>query len=154
MLQRLLYKVGDLMSPNLHGFMKGRSTADCFLKCLSNNSVTCRAFIDLKGAFDRANKDVVMEELIMKGVKGKLLGWIQDYLYDRQGKVWFQGSYSSNGTFELGTPQGGVLSPMLFNVLMDKIARHPFPQGTEVIIYADDILLQSDNPRTLTLATT
>ena len=149
MLQRLLYKVSDLMSPNLHGFMRGRSTADCFLKCLSNANVTCRAFIDLKGAFDRANKDVIMEELVMKGVTGKLLGWIQDYLYGRQGKVWFQGSYSAEGNFELGTPQGGVLSPMLFNVLMDRIARHPFPQGVEVIIYADDILLQSNSPGNL-----
>lgn len=41
---------------------------------------------------------------------------------------------------------------MLFNILMDKIARYPFPQGTQVIIYADDILLQSDTPQTLTLA--
>ena len=140
------------MSPNLHGFMKGRSTSDCFIKCQSNMNVTCRAFIDLKGAFDRANKDVILEELILKGVKGKLLGWIQDYLSDRKAKVWFHGASSSEGTFELGTPQGGVLSPMLFNVLMDKIARYPFPQGTEVIIYADDILLQCDAPRTLTFA--
>ena len=93
-----------------------------------------------------------MEELVLKGVKGKLLGWIQDYLYGRKGNVWFQGALSSEGTFELGTPQGGVLSPMLFNVLLDKIACHPFPHGTEVIIYADDILIQCDNPRILTTA--
>lgn len=69
--------------------MKGRSTADGFIKCLSNDSVTCRAFIDLKGAFDRAKKDVIMEELIIKGVKGELLGWIHNYLYGRQVKIWF-----------------------------------------------------------------
>ncbi|MPC82099.1 hypothetical protein E2C01_076744 [Portunus trituberculatus] len=28
-----------------------------------------------RGAFNRANKDVIMEELILKGVKGRLLGW-------------------------------------------------------------------------------
>lgn len=69
-LNRLIYKVGDKLSTNLHGF----------LKCLSNNDFVCRAFIDLKGAFDRANKEVIMEELIKKGVKGKLLRWIWDYL--------------------------------------------------------------------------
>lgn len=148
-LQRLLYKVEGSMSRNLHGFMRGRSSADCFIRCLGSSNVTCRAFIDLKGAFDRANKDVIMEELVLKGVKGRLLKWIQDYLYDRTAKVWVQGAYSTEATFELGTPQGGVLSPMLFNILMDRLARHPFPQGTEVIVYADDILLQCDAPMTL-----
>ena len=132
--------------------MKGRSTSDCFIKCLSNANVNCRAFIDLKGAFDKANRDVILEELMMKGVKGKLLGWIWDYLCDRKAKVWLQGAVSAEGNFDLGTPQGGVLSPMLFNILMDKVARYPFPQGTEVIIYADDILLQCNAPRTLASA--
>ncbi|XP_063848254.1 uncharacterized protein LOC135093209 [Scylla paramamosain] len=111
-----------------------------------------RAFVDLKGAFDRTNKDVIMEELIFKGVKGRLLGWIRDYLYNRAAQVWFQGAVSSEEVFEIGTSQGGVLSPMLFNVLMDKIARCSFPQGTQVLIYADDMLLQCPTPRTLQLA--
>lgn len=63
---RLIYNVGDSMSPNLHGFMKGRSTDKCFIKCLSNVPVTCRSLIDLKGAFDWSNKNVVIEELIVR----------------------------------------------------------------------------------------
>ena len=148
-LNRLIYKVGPVLSGNVHGFLKGHSTSHCFVECLINKDVTCRAFIDLKGAFDRANKDVIMEELIHKGIRGRLLGWIRDYLYNRTAQVWFQGAVSSEEVFELGTPQGGVLSPMLFNVLMDKIARWPFPQGTQVLIYADDILLQCLTPRIL-----
>ncbi|XP_076049565.1 uncharacterized protein LOC143030297 [Oratosquilla oratoria] len=46
---------------------------------------------------------------------------------------------------DLGTPQGGALSPTLFNVLMDKIARHNFTSGTQIIIYADDMVLQCAN---------
>ncbi|XP_050700378.1 uncharacterized protein LOC126987455 [Eriocheir sinensis] len=151
-LNRLLYKLGDRLSPNLHGFMKGRSTSDCFLKCLSNPDVNCRAFVDLKGAFDRANKDVIMEELTLQGVRGRLLSWIRDYLYGRRAQVVFQGATSTEEVFELGTPQGGVLSPMLFNILMDKIARWPFPGNTQVIIYADDILVQCSSPALLSLA--
>ena len=145
-LNRLLYKISDQLSPNMHGFMKGRSSSDCFLKCLSDVKVTCRAFVDLKGAFDRANKDVIMEELVLKGVRGKLLRWIRDYLYERKAKVVFQGVTSTEEVFEVGTPQDGVLSPMLFNVLMDKIARWPFPGDTQVTIYADDILVQCSSP--------
>lgn len=58
--------------------------------------------------------------------------------------------YGSWVLYNLKSPQGGVLSPMLFNIIMDKIARHSFPQGTEIIIYANDILIQCDSPRTLT----
>ena len=148
-LRRLIYKVGDSMSENLYGFMKGRATSDCFVHCLANTSASCQVYVDLKGAFDRANREVILEELVLKGVKGKLLGWIQDYLCNRKGKVWLQGILSDEETFELGTPQGGVLSPMLYNILMDKIARYEFTQGTKVIIYADDILIQCDTPTTL-----
>ncbi len=71
MLNRLVYKVGPGLSGNLHGFLKDHSTNHCFVKCLSNKDATCRAFTDLKGAFDRANKEVIMEELVLEGVKGK-----------------------------------------------------------------------------------
>ncbi|XP_063849706.1 uncharacterized protein LOC135093957 [Scylla paramamosain] len=147
-LNRLVYKVGHVLSGNVHGFLKGHSTSHCFVECLINKDATCRAFVDLKGACDRANKDVIMEELILKGVRGRLLGWIRDYLYNRTAQVWFQGAVSSEEVFELGTLQGGVLSPMLCNVLMDKIAHCSFPQGTQVLIYADDILLQCPTLRT------
>lgn len=151
-LRRLLYKLGDKFSSNLYGFRKGRATSDCFVHCLANASSTCQAYVDLKGAFDKANKEVILEELVLKGVKGRLLGWIQDYLCARKGKVWLHGALSKEKEFELGTPQGGVLSPVLFNVLMDRIARHNFAHGTKIIIYADDILVQCDTPKALSEA--
>ena len=143
-LNRLLYKIEGLLSPNLYGFIKGRSTMDCIMNCLNNSNATCRAFIDIKGAFDRANKEVILEELVNLGVTGKLLKWIQSYLSNRKARVWLQGSFSEEKVLELGTPQGGVLSPTLFNVLMNVIARHEFPRGTQIIIYTDDMLLQSE----------
>ena len=151
MLNRLLYKVGAGLSGNMHGFLSGHSTSYCFVTSLSNKDATCRAFIDLKGAFDRANKDVIMEELVLKGVKGNLLRWIGDYLYGRTAQVWYQGAVSSEEPLELGTPQGGVLSPMLFNILMDRIARWPFPPGSQVVLYADDILIQCPSPNLLSI---
>ena len=60
------------MATNMYGFMQGRSMNVCFIKCLSNVCVTCHAFIDLIGAFDRANKDVIMEELVIMVLKSLL----------------------------------------------------------------------------------
>ena len=144
-LNRLLFVIGDQLSNNMYGFIKGKCTTDCVLRVLCNNNVKCRAFVDLKGAFDRANREVILEELVNKGVKGSLLRWIHSYLNERKAKVLFQGYESEEMDLELGTPQGGVLSPTLFNVLMDKIARHNFPRGAEIVIYADDIMIQCRN---------
>lgn len=123
-------------------------TSYCFVKFLSNKAAICRGFIDLKGAIDRANKDVIMEKLVLKGVKGKYSGWVKDYFYDCTPQDWFQGSFSSVEPLELGTPKDDVLSPMLFNALMDKSALWPHPQGCWVILYADDIWVQY-NPSNL-----
>lgn len=76
------------------------------------------------------------------GVKGKLLYWIGDYLHGRKAKVWYQGSISHERSFELGTPQGGVLSPTLLNVLINQLATEKYGNGVTSTIYADDVLLQ------------
>ncbi|XP_069987694.1 uncharacterized protein [Penaeus vannamei] len=105
-----------------------------------------------KGAFDKANGEVIMYELAMLGVTGTLLKWIGDYLSERRACVWFQGCLSEEKNLELGTPQGGVLSPTLFNVLMNRISSESYPQGVQPIIYADDILIQGTTQRRLQTA--
>ena len=59
--------------------------------------------------------------------------------------VLFRGVKSTRmRSFELGTPQGGVLSPMLFNILMHKlIADIPVQPNEAVICYADDICIMT-----------
>ena len=143
-LNRLLYLIGDQFSSNLYGFQKGKGTSNAVIKCISNDIDYCRVFIDLKSAFDKANGEVILYELAGLGVKGRMLHWIGDYLFGRRAQVCFQGFLSEEKCFELGTPQGGVLSPTLFNVLMNKIASAKLCEGVNSIIYADDILLQGN----------
>ncbi|XP_068229369.1 uncharacterized protein [Palaemon carinicauda] len=133
----------------MFGFIKGRSTSDCVIKALSNPNVKYREFVNLKGAFNSANVDVILEELVNNGVKGALLRWIESYLTERRAKEWYQGYESEEMLMELGTPQGCILSPTLFNVLMDRIPRHSFPRGTEIIVYAVVILKHCVNETVL-----
>lgn len=88
-LERVLYILGDKLSGNLYGFRKGRGTSDAIIRCLSSDSDYCRVFVDLKGAFDRANGEVIMYELANAGVKGRLLHWIGDYLFGRRAQVFY-----------------------------------------------------------------
>ena len=147
LLVRLLHKLQGKLDHSLHGFIKGKNTAHCITSFLCNKHAKYSAFIDLKGAFDKAQGIVILEELAKMGVKGKLLQWLKEYLFNRRANVFFQGHYSHTRALELGTPQGGVLSPMLFNVLMNKIATIELPNGVTHVGYADDILLQATSHR-------
>ncbi|XP_050715642.1 uncharacterized protein LOC126998207 [Eriocheir sinensis] len=53
----------------------------------------------------------------------------------------FQGHKSSFRELENGTPQGGILSPFLFNILMEQLVALPFREGTVLLSYADDLAL-------------
>ncbi|XP_042889847.1 uncharacterized protein LOC122264841 [Penaeus japonicus] len=109
---------------------------------LSPTSVV--AFLDFKSAFDIANREVILDQLVDFGVQGNLLQWIRGYLSNRTSRVIFKGACSEYKEFELGTPQGGVLSPFLFNVLMHRLLTLLLETlGTTVTCYADDICVHS-----------
>lgn len=94
-------------------------------------------FLDLEKAFELASPLAIQETLIHKGVKGILLAWIADYFKNRSANVRFQGHLSQHMPLENGTPQGGVLSPALFNTLMSNILDIHLPEGCKIISYAD-----------------
>ena len=70
-----------------------------------------------------------------------MLSWISDYLTDRAAKVRFQGTMSKSLYFENGTPQGSILSPTLFNLLMEKLVDLPFDPTVYAVSYADDVAI-------------
>ena len=150
-LNRMLDQIGPL-HPHVFGFQKGVGTVDNILTTLAKASSTSACtiiFIDLEKAFELISKDVIVDLLIKKGVKGNMLGWIADYLTDRQARVRFQGHYSEYEDFENGAPQGGVLIPNLFNLVMDAILSLPYPDGVMAMSYADDLIMIGWGSRTL-----
>ena len=104
------------------------------------------AFLDIQAAFDTANPSVILEHLVNFGIKGQLLEIIRNYLSERYAKVYYKGYLTPNAKkFDLGTPQGGVLSPFLFNILMDKLMKVitlPSP-NCKIICYAEDICIHA-----------
>ena len=63
---------------------------------------------------------------------------LSSYLCDRAIKVLVGGTASEPVGISRGTPQGAVLSPVLFNVMMADI---PISEGVDLYIYADDITI-------------
>ena len=172
-LARLKYQVGPF-HPNLVGGVSGRGTTDAIATVAklasdarhrrsgptTNALYHCFAlFIDFEKAFELANSSAILYILASeKGVKGNMLAWLKDYLEGRKGYTIVQGVESDPLPLENGTPQGSVLSPFLFNILIDNLlqtielqcGQDMVPKVT-TIAYADDIVLVSNHAYAPTL---
>lgn len=133
---------------HIYAYQKGAGTGDNIITLLSllDGKDSIVVFLDLEKAFELANKDAILSSLAEKGLKGKLLCWLQDYLTDRRAKIRFQGHLSNSYNFENGTPQGGLLSPFLFNIMVSNLMTIHFPENVHLLTYADDIQLVATGP--------
>jgi RNA-directed DNA polymerase len=89
--------------------------------------------VDLERFFDRVNHDVLMGRLAKRIADKRLLGLIRRYL---EAGIMVQGVAVER--FE-GTPQGGPLSPLLANLLLDEVDKELERRGHAFVRYADDL---------------
>ncbi|XP_068218943.1 uncharacterized protein [Palaemon carinicauda] len=145
-LNRLKWKVGDLHH-RLYAFREGVGTHECITDLMAtiNEERALVVFLDLEKAFELASAAAILFSLVRKRVRGHLLSWVHEYTKGREARVSFQGATSPFLPLENGTPQGGILSPFLFNVLMENLLFIELPRGIEIFIYADDICIVCPN---------
>ena len=102
---------------------------------------------DFSKAFELARPEVICFNLVRKGVKGKILSWIKNYVLERKGRVKFEGYLSDYVPFENGTPQGSIISPNCFNGIVENTIISPeYSQSASLGGYADDVKLQIKKP--------
>ncbi len=88
--------------------------------------------IDLEKFFDRVNHDILMDRVERKVKDERITKLIRDYL---------QAGIMENGLTTAsteGTPQGGPLSPLLSNILLDELDKELERRGSQFCRYADD----------------
>ena len=137
----------------MYGFRSERGTTDALTHLLSiitnrngsKHHKRVAVFLDLEKAFERANHTSILYSLTQKGITGKILKWVQSFLWDRHNFVSFQGHHSQYYKFNTGVPQGSTLSPTLFNVLMSSLLEDIDNQHITTIVYADDIALVTNS---------
>jgi len=88
--------------------------------------------IDLEKFFDRVNHDVLMARVARRIGDKRLLRLIRRYL---EAGIMIEGVVSPR---EEGTPQGGPLSPLLSNILLDDLDKELERRGHRFCRYADD----------------
>lgn len=121
-------------SENSFGFRPRRAAKDAIKKAESyiNEGYRWVVDIDLEKFFDKVNHDILMYKL-SKDIKDKrVLKLIRKYL---QSGIMINGIVVSN---EEGTPQGGPLSPLLSNIMLDELDKELEKREHRFCRYADD----------------
>jgi len=102
-----------------YGFRPKLSTTDAILKIAKQGrGMTYAIEGDIKGAYDNVDHDILIEILKQKIKDVKFIGLIKNLL---KSGLEFKGTYQH--TF-LGVPQGGIVSPLLFNIYMHEFDKH------------------------------
>jgi RNA-directed DNA polymerase len=121
-------------SEDSYGFRPGRSTHQAVLRAREHMAAGHRWVVDLDLAkfFDTVQHDVLMRRLSRRVRDERMLCLIGRFL--RAGMM--EGGLASPRTE--GTPQGGPLSPLLSNILLDELDNELERRGHRFVRYADD----------------
>lgn len=107
---------------------------------LAYGDVGIAVFFDLAGAFDTVWHTGLLYKLAETGISGGLLRWVRAYLENRMFSVTMEGEESEVHSAASGVPQGAILSPLLFNIMIKDL---PKPPNVTTYEFADDITMYS-----------
>ena len=120
-----------------HGFRKGRSCHSAIAELLKMHEEGFRYVLDadIKGFFDNLPHKVIMAAVCQRVADGNILGLVEKFL---------KAGVMEDGVFKpttLGTPQGGVISPLLANIALDHMDQTLAKAGYRHVRYADDFVV-------------
>ena len=117
-----------LFNPSQHGFRLGRSCLsqliahyDTILELLANGQNVDVIYIDFAKAFDKVDFNVTLKKIHDLGITGKIGYWIHSFLVNRFQTVLVNNAWSKKVKVKSGVPQGSVLGPLLFLILISDI---------------------------------
>ena len=141
----LLPSIEALILPRLpdyqFGFRKGLSSAHQVLRLLSEVQVKRKShlvlFYDVKKAFDRLDRSILLHELSLLPFDARILAALHQLLQPVQTRVVLNSDVSEEFTVASGVPQGGILSPLLFNFYLSRLGSGI--KQAKWFAYADDL---------------
>jgi RNA-directed DNA polymerase len=139
LIQQALYQAlqgwyDTAFSDHSFGFRLGRGAHDAVERAREHVAAGYRWVVDmdLEKFFDRVNHDILMSRLARRIKDKRILLLIRRFLQAEM----MQGGLVSARTE--GTPQGGPLSPLLSNILLDELDKELERRGHRFVRYADD----------------
>lgn len=124
--------------PSSYGYRVGRSChqaiskATLFIRRYNKRHVVD---MDLSKCFDMLDHDLIIKFVRKRITDSSILGLIKQFL---KSGVMVGSAFESS---ELGSPQGGVISPLLSNIYLDEFDQDMMKRKHRIVRYADDILI-------------
>jgi RNA-directed DNA polymerase len=137
-LRRLLNPIFErLFHDASYGFIQGRNCHQALEKALEHHDAGYRVVLDadITGFFDNLPHSIIMEAVAAQVADGNILRLIEKFL--RAGVM-------EEGVFKpttVGTPQGGVFSPLMANIVLNHLDWQLHEQGYRFVRYADDFVV-------------
>ncbi|MCB4773549.1 MAG: reverse transcriptase family protein, partial [Sulfurovum sp.] len=132
------------------GFRRGRGVTDHLVKlgehvgrAMGRRKVLLSCFFDISRAYDQVWHARLLQKLQKIGLSGKIFNYIKTFLTGRSLQVRWKGAMSAAKQIDMGVPQGSVIAPLLFNIMVHDV--ESCVQGKVVLtMYADDLAIWLD----------
>jgi len=124
--------------PSSYGYRPGRGAHNAIAKAtafMRKYRLNWVVDMDLSKCFDTLDHDQIIQSLRVKVSDGSILTLIRMFL---------ESGVMNAGVLEttmVGSPQGGVISPLLANIYLDNFDQFMMARGHRIVRYADDILI-------------
>lgn len=124
--------------PSSYGYRPGRGAHQAIAKAtafMRTHALTWVIDMDLSKCFDTLDHDLIIQSVRKKVADGSILNLIRMFL---------EGGVMISGELEptiVGSPQGGVISPLLANIYLNEFDQFMRFRGHRIVRYADDILI-------------
>jgi group II intron reverse transcriptase/maturase len=120
-----------------YGFRPRRNAHQAVQQCQKNANENFRYVVDmdLEKFFDKVNQSKLIEVLSKTIKDGRVVSLIHKYL---KAGVMIKGNYEDT---PMGVPQGGNLSPLLSNVMLNELDKELDKRGHRFVRYADDCMI-------------
>jgi hypothetical protein len=137
-------EVNQKLNPRQHGFRAKRSCLsqlleyqDQILSILEEGSNVDSIYLDFSKAFDKVDVGILCQKLRKLGISGKLGILLHNFLNEREQVVLANGLKSKSSKVRSGVPQGTVLGPILFLILINDIDEE-INSESFISLFADD----------------
>ncbi len=131
--------------PSSYGYRPRRSPHQAVAKAeqfMNKYGLTHVVDMDLSKCFDTLDHELIIEAVAEKISDGSVLNLIKAFL---KSGVLQDGNFSET---TVGSPQGGVISPLISNIYLNKFDQKMMAKGIRIVRFADDILIFAKDKQT------